>query len=284
MKSHLASSTSPDTVSWRNSKTGSIFIQHLIEQFRNHACNSDLQELFRKVRLCSELQVCQQMQPCQRSETLLRAELGPGQAISWQAPWEEALCKRDLVWPGNSAGSLEASASCHHVRTHKPSVLAQPMASLVPPDTCLEMPLGMPPDSLHPSHGGKRAALISPCCLSHPRSNIPLENSLSSCHHKNGLRCSGSSTSSQATDLLPVVSLFTSHLCDSLSSVPQTRYPVSGEDRGEIPHRSWPPDLVLAQASQRTCVLVARAGQWPDSIPISQLAVAETRCSRNSFR
>ncbi|XP_074888500.1 caspase-1-like isoform X1 [Buteo buteo] len=43
-------SSTPDTVSWRSPKTGSIFIQRLIEQFRNHACNSDLQELFRKVQ------------------------------------------------------------------------------------------------------------------------------------------------------------------------------------------------------------------------------------------
>ncbi|NXX86077.1 CASP1 protein, partial [Urocolius indicus] len=43
-------SSTPDTVSWRSSVTGSLFIQHLIEQFRNHAWNSDLQELFRKVQ------------------------------------------------------------------------------------------------------------------------------------------------------------------------------------------------------------------------------------------
>ncbi|KFQ88077.1 Caspase-1, partial [Phoenicopterus ruber ruber] len=38
-------SSTPDTVSWRSSVTGSVFIQRLIEQFRNHAWNSDLQEL-----------------------------------------------------------------------------------------------------------------------------------------------------------------------------------------------------------------------------------------------
>ncbi|XP_030330652.1 caspase-1-like isoform X1 [Strigops habroptila] len=43
-------SSTPDTVSWRSSVTGSLFIQHLIEQFRNHAYNSDLEELFRKVQ------------------------------------------------------------------------------------------------------------------------------------------------------------------------------------------------------------------------------------------
>ncbi|NXY50867.1 CASP1 protein, partial [Ceuthmochares aereus] len=43
-------SSTPDTVSWRNPVTGSLFIQCLIEQFRNHAWNSDIQELFRKVQ------------------------------------------------------------------------------------------------------------------------------------------------------------------------------------------------------------------------------------------
>ncbi|KAM8991339.1 caspase-1-like isoform 1-T1 [Ara ararauna] len=43
-------SSTPDTVSWRRPATGSIFIQHLIEQFRNHAYNSDLEEIFRKVQ------------------------------------------------------------------------------------------------------------------------------------------------------------------------------------------------------------------------------------------
>ncbi|NXS98578.1 CASP1 protein, partial [Jacana jacana] len=43
-------SSTPDTLSWRNPVTGSLFIQCLIEQFRNHAWNSDLQEIFRKVQ------------------------------------------------------------------------------------------------------------------------------------------------------------------------------------------------------------------------------------------
>ncbi|NXG54806.1 CASP1 protein, partial [Hemiprocne comata] len=43
-------SSTPNTVSWRHPVTGSRFIQHLIEQFRNHACNSSVQELFRKVQ------------------------------------------------------------------------------------------------------------------------------------------------------------------------------------------------------------------------------------------
>ncbi|NXL66691.1 CASP1 protein, partial [Chordeiles acutipennis] len=43
-------SSTPDTVSWRSPVTGSLFIQRLIEQFRHHACNSHLRELFRKVQ------------------------------------------------------------------------------------------------------------------------------------------------------------------------------------------------------------------------------------------
>lgn len=99
------------------------------------------------------------------------------------------------------SGAISTLPCCGH-GTQEPGLLAQPMASLVPPETCLGMSLGMPHDSLHSSHAGNGAALISLYYLSHPRSNIPLENSLSSCHHKNGLQCSGSSTSSQAADLL----------------------------------------------------------------------------------
>ncbi|NWW88227.1 CASP1 protein, partial [Rhynochetos jubatus] len=43
-------SSTPDTVSWRSPEKGSLFIKHLIEQFRNHACDSNLQEIFRKVQ------------------------------------------------------------------------------------------------------------------------------------------------------------------------------------------------------------------------------------------
>ncbi|NXG89802.1 CASP1 protein, partial [Stercorarius parasiticus] len=43
-------SSTPDTASWRCPVKGSLFIQHLIEQFQNHACNSDLQEIFRKIQ------------------------------------------------------------------------------------------------------------------------------------------------------------------------------------------------------------------------------------------
>nr|XP_009511202.1 PREDICTED: caspase-1-like [Phalacrocorax carbo] len=43
-------SSTPDTLSWRHPEKGSIFIQNLIQQFRNHACDSDLQEIFRKIQ------------------------------------------------------------------------------------------------------------------------------------------------------------------------------------------------------------------------------------------
>ncbi|NXT75785.1 CASP1 protein, partial [Zapornia atra] len=43
-------SSTPDTVSWRSPVTGSIFIQHLVKQFRDHACSSHLQEIFRKIQ------------------------------------------------------------------------------------------------------------------------------------------------------------------------------------------------------------------------------------------
>ncbi|NWJ12154.1 CASP1 protein, partial [Crypturellus undulatus] len=42
-------SSTPDTVAWRCPLNGSIFIQHLIKQFRNCAHNSHLREIFRKV-------------------------------------------------------------------------------------------------------------------------------------------------------------------------------------------------------------------------------------------
>ncbi|XP_025962939.2 caspase-1-like isoform X2 [Dromaius novaehollandiae] len=43
-------SSTPDTAAWRSPQTGSIFIQYLIEQFRNCAYNSHLREIFRKVQ------------------------------------------------------------------------------------------------------------------------------------------------------------------------------------------------------------------------------------------
>ncbi|XP_074869862.1 caspase-1-like [Carettochelys insculpta] len=44
-------STTPDTVSWRSPKTGSVFITRLIEQLRTNAWHFPLEEIFRKVQL-----------------------------------------------------------------------------------------------------------------------------------------------------------------------------------------------------------------------------------------
>ncbi|NXW01732.1 CASP1 protein, partial [Fregetta grallaria] len=70
-------SSTPDTVSWRCSVTGSIFIQRLIEQFRNHACNSDLQEIFRKVQY-SFGKFPQQLPSQERTTMLRKFYLFPG--------------------------------------------------------------------------------------------------------------------------------------------------------------------------------------------------------------
>ncbi|XP_009560405.2 caspase-1 isoform X2 [Cuculus canorus] len=63
-------SSTPDTVSWRSSVTGSIFIQRLIEQFRNHAWNNDVQELFQKVQ--RSFQKFPRQLPAQERVTMLR--------------------------------------------------------------------------------------------------------------------------------------------------------------------------------------------------------------------
>lgn len=170
MKSHLAPSVSSDTLSWRSTEKGTIFIQVLIEQFRNHACDSNLQEIFRKVRLCSYLQVCRQMQPYQWSEVLLRAEFRTGHfparsvkkrsGLAWKVSWHPAM--------GWACKSLACWCSPRH---------------LMPPDTHLGTPLGTLPNSLHPSNAGHGAALMCSRCRSHPRCNTPLKSSLGSCHH-----------------------------------------------------------------------------------------------------
>ncbi|KYO40132.1 caspase-1 [Alligator mississippiensis] len=43
-------STTPDTMAWREKKTGSIFITRLTEYLRKHAWNCPLEEIFRKVQ------------------------------------------------------------------------------------------------------------------------------------------------------------------------------------------------------------------------------------------
>ncbi|XP_076829027.1 caspase-23 isoform X2 [Brachyhypopomus gauderio] len=42
-------SCTPDTVSWRNPETGSVFIQSLVKIFNEHAHEDDIMELFRKI-------------------------------------------------------------------------------------------------------------------------------------------------------------------------------------------------------------------------------------------
>ncbi|XP_014808566.1 PREDICTED: caspase-1-like [Calidris pugnax] len=70
-------SSTPDTASWRDEKKGSVFIQRLIEQFRNHACNSDLQEIFRKIQY-SFGRFPRQLPSQERSTMLRKFYLFPG--------------------------------------------------------------------------------------------------------------------------------------------------------------------------------------------------------------
>uniref|UniRef100_A0A8C3JIG8 Caspase-1 n=1 Tax=Calidris pygmaea TaxID=425635 RepID=A0A8C3JIG8_9CHAR len=70
-------SSTPDTASWRHPKKGSVFIQRLIEQFRNHACNSDLQEIFRKIQYSFE-RFPRQLPSQERSTMLRKFYLFPG--------------------------------------------------------------------------------------------------------------------------------------------------------------------------------------------------------------
>uniref|UniRef100_A0A8C3L3G7 Caspase-1 n=1 Tax=Chrysolophus pictus TaxID=9089 RepID=A0A8C3L3G7_CHRPC len=70
-------SSTPDTVSWRCPKKGSFFIQRLVEQFRSHAFNSDLQEMFRKVQ-CSFENFPRQLPTQERTTMLKKFYLFPG--------------------------------------------------------------------------------------------------------------------------------------------------------------------------------------------------------------
>ncbi|NXA35405.1 CASP1 protein, partial [Eudromia elegans] len=63
-------SSTPDTVAWRSPVTGSVFIQHLIEQFRNCSHNSHLREIFRKVQYSFD-QFPRQL-PAEERTTLIR--------------------------------------------------------------------------------------------------------------------------------------------------------------------------------------------------------------------
>ncbi|NWX14313.1 CASP1 protein, partial [Aegotheles bennettii] len=70
-------SATPDTLSWRCPQTGSLFIRKLIEQFKDHACDNDLQELFRKVQ-CSFEKFPRQMPSQERTTMLRKFYLFPG--------------------------------------------------------------------------------------------------------------------------------------------------------------------------------------------------------------
>ncbi|XP_040506552.1 caspase-1 isoform X1 [Gallus gallus] len=70
-------SSTPDTVSWRSPTEGSVFIQRLVEQFRNHAFNSDLQEMFRKVQRSFE-NFPRQLPTQERTTMLKKFYLFPG--------------------------------------------------------------------------------------------------------------------------------------------------------------------------------------------------------------
>ncbi|XP_065587755.1 caspase-1-like [Cyrtonyx montezumae] len=70
-------SSTPDTVSWRSPTKGSLFIQRLVEQFRNHAFNSDLQEMFRKVQRSFE-NFPRQLPTQERTTMLRKFYLFPG--------------------------------------------------------------------------------------------------------------------------------------------------------------------------------------------------------------
>uniref|UniRef100_A0A8C9FP16 Caspase-1 n=1 Tax=Pavo cristatus TaxID=9049 RepID=A0A8C9FP16_PAVCR len=70
-------SSTPDTVSWRSPTEGSVFIQRLVEQFRSHAFNSDLQEMFRKVQRSFE-NFPRQLPTQERTTMLKKFYLFPG--------------------------------------------------------------------------------------------------------------------------------------------------------------------------------------------------------------
>lgn len=69
--------STPDTLSWRSTEKGTIFIQVLIEQFRNHACDSNLQEIFRKVQRAFE-KFPRQLPSLERTTLLRKFYLFPG--------------------------------------------------------------------------------------------------------------------------------------------------------------------------------------------------------------
>ncbi|XP_038232003.1 caspase-1-like isoform X3 [Dermochelys coriacea] len=69
--------TTPDTLSWRSPKTGSVFITRLIEQLRTNACRFPLEEIFRKVQLSFQ-NFPHQMPTKERTTMIKKFYLFPG--------------------------------------------------------------------------------------------------------------------------------------------------------------------------------------------------------------
>ncbi|XP_067393829.1 caspase-1-like isoform X2 [Emydura macquarii macquarii] len=70
-------STTPDTVSWRDPKTGSVFITRLIEQLRTSAWCFPLEEIFRKVQFSFQ-NFPRQMPTKERTTMMRKFYLFPG--------------------------------------------------------------------------------------------------------------------------------------------------------------------------------------------------------------
>ncbi|XP_062448597.1 caspase-1-like [Rhea pennata] len=70
-------SSTPDTAAWRSPQTGSVFIQNLIAQFRNYACNSHLREIFQKVQQSFD-KFPQQLPAEERTTLIKKFYLFPG--------------------------------------------------------------------------------------------------------------------------------------------------------------------------------------------------------------
>ncbi|CAM5105011.1 unnamed protein product [Natator depressus] len=69
--------TTPDTLSWRSPKTGSVFITSLIEQLRTNAWRLPLEEIFRKVQLSFQ-NFPRQMPTKERTTMIKKFYLFPG--------------------------------------------------------------------------------------------------------------------------------------------------------------------------------------------------------------
>ncbi|XP_036114006.1 caspase-1-like [Molossus molossus] len=65
-------SSTPDNISWRHPKRGSLFIIKLIEKLQEHACSCDIEEIFRKVRFSFESPDGRAQMPTAERVTLTR--------------------------------------------------------------------------------------------------------------------------------------------------------------------------------------------------------------------